>query len=297
MPAHVSDARSNKSEQIAHAAEVLSNSKQRLMVFEAIYRGKKALKTRSELEAATGLDNKQVLKAGKALADNQLVVQEKKDGETAYRKDSFYAGQKNHILSLAKNPGKLAKQPRSAHSRDGSTSIKVIVKAEVSFKAPRLITIDEIDSFSEVRKLTGPNAKRVSLSEEAVKLGIQAVLGEAGQFKDWGGETNDVFTSRLVIGGKRRQTAMALKGPAQRGKLTPGKMGKNGDQIQRLFQADAEVFVLQYVGEIGEAVLTQMNALAIAKAVGTRKELMYCVVDGQDTDRLRKAYPEEFRNG
>src|SRR6266852_1195312 len=38
--------------------------------------------------------------------------------------------------------------------------------------------------------------------------------------------------------------------PATTGPLVPGKMGKNGDQIQRLFGSPAQVFFVQYEEEI-----------------------------------------------
>jgi hypothetical protein len=293
VPTPVSDSRSNKHEQVAHAAEVLQNAPNRLRVFEAIYRGKKAVKSRSDLEAATGLDNKQVLNAAKALVDNQLVSQEKKDGQASYRKDSFYSANKAKILSLARDPEKLAKQPRSTQVRGGATSV-IRVAIGASFKPPQQVTVDDIDSFAAVKQIRDRQPQRVSISEDAVKQGIKRVLGESAEFKDWGGENNDLTTTRVRIGGKRCAAAFAFKGPAQKGKLTPGKMGKNGDQIQRLFQADADLFVVQYVGQIGENVVTQMSALAIAKAATTSKKIRYCLIDGQDTSRLMKAYSKEF---
>ena len=101
----------------------------------------------------------------------------------------------------------------------------------------------------------------------------------------------------MRIGGKRVQAAFTFKGPAQKGVLTPGKMGKNGDQIQRLFSMDADLYVLQYVGQVGENVVSQMSALALARAAATNKLVRYCVIDGQDTSRLMVAYPEEFIDG
>ena len=100
--------------------------------------------------------------------------------------------------------------------------------------------------------------------------------------KDWGGENNDVFTTALRIGGKRRRAAFALKGPAKTGPLVPGKMGKNGDQIQRLFNSPAEVFFVQYEGEIKESVVEQMERLALARSF-LASEVLYGVIDEADT--------------
>lgn len=69
-------------------------------------------------------------------------------------------------------------------------------------------------------------------------------------------------------------------------------MGKNGDQIQRLFSMDADLYVLQYVGQVGENVVSLMSALALARAAATGKLVRYCVIDGQDTSRLMVAYPD-----
>jgi hypothetical protein len=85
-----------------------------------------------------------------------------------------------------------------------------------------------------------------------------------------------------------------LKGPAKTGPLVPGKMGKNGDQIQRLFTSPAQVFFVQYEGEIKESIVHQMSQLALAKAA-TEREVYYGVIDLKDTYRLRVAYPNAFQ--
>lgn len=296
----VSDASSNKDEQIAHAAEELANSNHRRQVFEAVYHGKKQIKKRSELESATGLNNKQVLRAGKALAGNRLVTQERVEGEVAYRKDAFYAEHKQKILRLATNPEQLAQQPRNSGRRDAPRREVVIrVATTPAFKAPIQITIDDIDSFSRVRAFTGPQPSRVEISEKAVKQGFQAIIGETGGFKDWGGEVNDLASTRVRIDGRRRATAIAFKGSGTKGKLTPKKMGANGDQIQRLvLHSQAEsVFLVQYVGEVSDSVVTQLAGLALARAAETGRQIYYGVIDGQDTSRLIQAHPDEFNGG
>ena len=107
----------------------------------------------------------------------------------------------------------------------------------------------------------------------------------------------DLFTSRFRIAGRRRPVALALKGPGAKGKLTPGKMGKNGDQIQRLFEAPAEVFLVQYCRQIDLAVPAQMRQLAIVKSLMAGTRVFYGVIDGKDSTRLVRAYPSAFRGG
>ena len=157
------------------------------------------------------------------------------------------------------------------------------------------LTIDEIDSFARVRTTDRSDlALDDTLSENQFKSGLQKIIGEGGRFKDWGGEIADLFTTRMRINRKRRPTALALKGPATKGKLTPGKMGKNGDQIQRLFEAPCEVFLVQYCRQVDSTVMAQMKQLAVAKSLMTGEQVFYGIIDGIDSRRLVDAYPKSF---
>jgi hypothetical protein len=132
------------------------------------------------------------------------------------------------------------------------------------------------------------------LSEGKIKKGIASILGETGRFKDWGGERNDLSTTRLLLEGKRRQAVFALKGPATKGPLTPGKMGKNGDQIQRLVFSPGEVLIIQYHSQVGDYVREQLEKLAQGRSTLEQRRLWYGIIDGQDTRRLIAAYPLAF---
>lgn len=289
----VSDVGSNAEENIAHAAKVVGRSAHRRSVFEAIYTGKRRTKKVSELIQATRLPHRRVLDAGKRLADNRLVKTTKVDGETAYEKIDFFHSNKRRILSLASSPAKLKTFPTKRNPRPTSTSVHVRVsghRAQI-----RHVTVDDIDSFRKVRSV-GNAALELGdeFSEESFKHGIQRILGEGGRFKDWGGEVADLFTTQFRLDGRRRPVALALKGPATKGKLTPGKMGKNGDQIQRLFEAPAEGFLVQYCRQIDSSVLTQMKQLAIVKSLMTGTRAFYGLIDGKDSRRLVLAYPHAF---
>ena len=95
--------------------------------------------------------------------------------------------------------------------------------------------------------------------------------------------------------GARRSIAFAFKGPATTGELAPKKLGKNGDQIQRLFLSPAEVFIAQYHGHMGQAVIEQMKAFASLNSVREGKVIWYGIIDGDDTNRLIAAYPRYFK--
>ena len=72
-------------------------------------------------------------------------------------------------------------------------------------------------------------------------------------------------------------------------------MGKNGDQIQRLFQSEAQVFLLQYWAQVDESVSTAMYAYAVARSISHGGETVYYgIIDGTDSARLIAAYAATF---
>jgi len=292
MPVSVSDARSNANEQIDHVVEKLGRAAQRIAVFKAIYRGKAKAKTVAEIAAATGLSRIRVLQEGGRLAANLIVAPTRKNGDTAYEKDTFIAAQRSKIFALVKDPKKRAKFPtkRRPQASGGAVIHLSLPRKQVQVVA---LTIDDIDSFAKVRKVDSDD-QAGDVYEAKIKGGVKAILGDAGKFTDWGGEKSDLFSTRLRIGGKRYATAFAFKGRGTKGILTPAKLGKNGDQIQRLFRSEAQVFVVQYGGQVDESVREQMQMAATAKSFATEQKVYYMVIDGQDTSRLMRAYPKAF---
>jgi len=295
MPVAVSDPRSNPNDQIAHAARVIGRSEHKRKVFEAIHYGKKPIKTVPEIANWTGLTAKQVLDAAKKLVHAQLVEQIRSDGETAYKKDGFYSANKQKILGLAGNPDRLSSFPTKTNPR--SSAKPVVLYLPRSFIKVRRITVDDIREFRRVRSTERRGASATTaraVPEARIKSGIKSLLGSAHTSKDWGGEKCDLCGD-IHIGPKRLTAAFALKGPGTTGKLVPGKMGTNGDQVQRLFSVPADVYIIQYVGEIDESLPALMVQLAQARSATTGTEMLYGVVDGVDTARLIDRYPEHFR--
>lgn len=189
---------------------------------------------------------------------------------------------------------KLASYPTKTNPR--APRAKVTVKIRLPFVVKtRFVTIDDVDQFKKaktIRKIPNtliPNR----LPEQKVKVGILRLLQELKIPKDWGGESNDIFSVKLKIRGRLKRAAFALKGPAKKGTLVPGMMGKNGDQIQRLFNSPAEAFFVQYEDEIGESVVGLMEQLARAKSV-LNGSVFFGTIDRDATYRLRLAYPKAF---
>jgi len=299
MVINVSDTASNRRDQIANFAEILRNAPSKQAIFEAVYRGKKRVKTVEEIANATPFSAKRVTELAKPLARGEKLFEqgrERIDGKThtIYRKLDFVEANKRKILQLAGNKKKL----ESFHTKTNPKLTKAGARITISvpFKAkPEFINVDDVDQFRKVKSVSlsaaMPGPER--LPEKRVKQGLLKLLGESKNPKDWGGESNDIFSTRLKVKGRLRRAAFALKGPAKTGPLVPGKMGKNGDQIQRLFDSPADVLFVQYEGEIAESVIGLMQNLALAKAV-LRGQVFYGVIDKADTRRLRLAYPKAF---
>src|SRR5689334_21870802 len=137
----VADRGSNANEQIEHAAKVLRKSANCKKVFTAIYTDKRKSKTIADLITATKLNNKQILKEGKKLASNDLVVQTKVDKSTAYEKINFFQHHREAVLRLANNSWALQKFPTKRKLQARVHIIKVgEVKVEKRMITPRSIT-------------------------------------------------------------------------------------------------------------------------------------------------------------
>ena len=158
------------------------------------------------------------------------------------------------------------------------------------------LTVDDIKSLAKVQKVSAKTVEPVKIPEKDFKSGFQRVVGEKGKFQDWGGEANDLWTTNIQVRSTRVRAAIAFKGPGTRGELTPGKLGKNGDQIQRLFSVTADLYIVQYWNQVGHSVYEQMEAFALATSIrGGGRKVMYGIIDGVGSARLIKAYGKEFK--
>lgn len=283
----VTDTRSNTYEQIANAALVIGRSNHRQWVFKAVYFGKKSVKTVIEIMQLTGLSQKQVLTAGAPMATHELI---KKIPE-AYQKDEFFKQHYRRILEIAQNPSKIKQLPIQRFASVDKQFVNIRFPKQA--KRAQQITVDDIDSFALIKNNKAKPLK--SIYEEEIKLGFQKIIGDGGNFKDWGGEKSDLFTTKLRLNGKRIVTAIAFKGRGTSGKLTPKKMGANGDQIGRLFNEPAQVFLVVYCGQIESSVVDQMRAFAIVQAIGRDIPIYYGIIDADDLGRVASAYSDDFK--
>jgi hypothetical protein len=148
----------------------------------------------------------------------------------------------------------------------------------------------QIDNFSACGSEKAPTAtelrKILSTPEAEVKAAFAAIVGEPFVSKDWGGEKSDLVSTQIRLEGQQVSTAFGFKGPAKPKHLTVADLGKNGDQISRLFSEPSDFVILQHCHGVTSAVRDHMRAFATR--IGQLRP--FCIIDGADTIRILRAY-------
>jgi hypothetical protein len=137
-----------------------------------------------------------------------------------------------------------------------------------------------IDFASPLRQAELEAVLRVP--EDTVKRAFAGLIGESYVSKDWGGERSDLYTSRVFARGRQVSAAWLFKGPGYPRAMDVKALGKNGDQIDRLFTEPAELLVLQHCHQIKPSVVGMMDTYAH----DARRPRSYMIIDGADTGRI-----------
>jgi hypothetical protein len=142
--------------------------------------------------------------------------------------------------------------------------------------------IDEFRPYQDVK--TDGVTLPLLLPERTIKEGLNSLLRENKSAGDWGGEDDDIFAS-CTVSGSERPIAMMLKGPSVPHPMRLKDGGKNGDQVLRVTEAPAEVFVVQHVNKITEPVRRQLRLNV--EALRSRGVDACCAfIDGLQTYKL-----------
>ncbi len=156
--------------------------------------------------------------------------------------------------------------------------------------------VEDVDSFHLVRSVNPHEVEgvlvqgRIELAEDDVQKALEEILGVPMHKKDWGGEYNDLYASNIVVNGQRVTGAFLLKGKGLTNKVMEiAHCGKNGDQLVRLAESPATVLVVQYVGNISEQVVKDIES-KVRDLRSQGRDAHYLILDGQDTARLLRAY-------
>jgi hypothetical protein len=162
--------------------------------------------------------------------------------------------------------------------------------------AAHRLYVEDIDSFSKVRdvnpSIVAPvlNKGYLDRPEDFVQLGLEQILNVAFHKRDWGGEINDLYTANIIVNGKRTAAAFLLKGNGlKKNSLEIRDCGANGDQLLRLLDSPAKLFIVQFVGNVSENVIRDIETkVELRRARGD--EVSFCIMDGQDSARVLRAY-------
>ena len=161
---------------------------------------------------------------------------------------------------------------------------------QVASDRPELIVINEIDSFSAAADVPASAVVAISrplkLAEREVKRLVAEIIGEPYVGADWGGEADDLMSDRVLLGSHRVPTSFIFKGPAKRGALTLAMMGRNGDQLDRMLQQPAQLFVIQHCDAVSSAVRRHLRRGIIALRATGNPRAVGSVWDGSDCARL-----------
>jgi hypothetical protein len=144
----------------------------------------------------------------------------------------------------------------------------------------------QIDQFSSLAQSEDVETEDLeilkTISETQVKTWFAEIVGEGHVPRDWGGESSDLFTTSTRLAGMRVSTAFLFKGPAHFQPLTMRGLGKNEDQVVRLFSEPADLLVLQHCHRVTAAVRATMRAFANQISNPRR----FSIIDGLDTLRI-----------
>jgi hypothetical protein len=158
--------------------------------------------------------------------------------------------------------------------------------------------VQNIDSFSKVKGINHQQVQAhldngfLKVPEEQVKKAFAQIIGQSYIPKDWGGETEDIYSSLILLNGQRVQTSIIFKGQGtvKTAETQLGNLGKNGDQLDRMFRSpSSKLFIIQSVKPFAQNVINTAEAHAVHKRANGQN-CYYCVIDGQDTAMLLFAY-------
>lgn len=156
--------------------------------------------------------------------------------------------------------------------------------------------IQSIDSFSKVRDLNHEQVKNklsngfLDISESKIKEAFIGIIGQSYIPKDWGGETEDIYSSMVLLNGERVQTSIILKGTVKSKETHMADLGSNGDQLERMMRSSSsKLFLIQSVKPIGQDIINSAEAF-IDQQRSKGNHCYYCTIDGQDTAMLMYAY-------
>ncbi len=217
---------------------------------------------------------------------------------TDLEKNTFDHPEENGLVGMGVNVNYDRLRRRTiAFTRGLQRIIEVNLSRYTDLPIQTRLFLEDIDSFKKAKDVNPAVVKPflkdgyyLDLSEDAIQMGLEQVLDVSFHKKDWGGEENDLYTASVVVQGGKIASAFLLKGNGLKKRvLEIANCGSNGDQIVRLVQSPAQLFFIQFVGEVSENVVKDIEG-KVELLRGRGKDARYCILNGQDTARILHAY-------
>jgi len=204
---------------------------------------------------------------------------------TDLEKNTFDHPEENGLVGMGVNVNYDRIRRRTiAFTRGLQRIIEVNLSRYTDLPIQTRLFLEDIDSFKKAKDVNPAVVKPflkdgyyLDLSEDAIQMGLEQVLDVSFHKKDWGGEENDLYTASVVVQGGKIASAFLLKGNGLKKRvLEIANCGSNGDQIVRLVQSPAQLFFIQFVGEVSENVVKDIEGEGgTAKGQGKRRSILY----------------------
>ncbi len=146
--------------------------------------------------------------------------------------------------------------------------------------------IREFELMGEVSARDWEPTTMRGVPERVIKEAFAELVDEPDVPEDWPGERSDLLTARVHIDGESVRAAFLFKGPAAFHPMRIADLGRNGDQIDRLFRETADLMILQHVHVVRPEVRNMMDKYAS----DFRQLRRYSVIDGPTTWQILRAY-------
>jgi hypothetical protein len=152
-----------------------------------------------------------------------------------------------------------------------------------------------LDVFKIISTVSAVDVKDVAVpikvEEVKVRKAFELMLGESFHATDSGVESCDTFSVQGAHDGKQCTVAAMFKGAGDKSLKWPLQVagcGKNGNQVVKLFEVPADVYIVQANGPLDPTLVKHIQDTADAHAARGRK-VRFMLIDGVSTARLLRA--------
>lgn len=168
----------------------------------------------------------------------------------------------------------------------------VSVDRQPSFVLGELVEPEYLDGFRDQLNRASPAPLDLKLPiqwpEKEVRRAFERLLGEPFHATDSGVEMCDTFTLQGLHNGQQVVVAAMFKGAGNKSLKWPLQIsgcGKPGNQVVRLFDVPADVYIVQANGPLDPSLVRHIHDTADARAARGRK-VRFMLIDGVTTEKL-----------